>query len=138
VTTENINHDRRSVRQLVDQLSTDARGLVRAEVSVMRAELAEKARRLAIGVALIAFAAVFGLIALGAGTATAIVALSNVLATWLAALIVTVVCVLLAGAALLAGLRAVRRGVPPAPTESVESMKEDVSWVKARARSGAM
>jgi hypothetical protein len=104
----------------------------------MRAELAEKARRLAIGVALIAFAAVFGLIALGAGTATAIVALSNVLATWLAALIVTVVCVLLAGAALLAGLRAVRRGVPPAPTESVESMKEDVSWVKARARSGAM
>ncbi len=138
MTTANTNHDRRSVRQLVEQLSTDARGLVRAEVSVMRAELAEKARRLAIGVALIAFAAVFGLIALGAGTATAIIALSNVLATWLAALIVTVVCVLLAGAALLAGLRAVRRGVPPAPTESVESMKEDVSWVKARARSGAM
>ena len=84
-----------------------------------------------------AAAAVLGLVALGALTATAIIALSNVVSTWLAALIVTVVVGLLAGILLLIGIKLLRRGVPPAPTESVDQMKEDVSWVKARARSGA-
>ena len=125
------------MRELIDQLSADARGLVRAEVSLARAELEEKARRLAAGGALVGAAAVLGLVSLGALTATAIIALSNVVSTWLAALIVTVVVGVLAGILLLVGIKLLRRGVPPAPTESVDQMKEDVSWVKARARSGA-
>ena len=135
MTTEENNQ--RSMRELIDKLSADARGLVRAEVSLARAELEEKVRRLAAGGVLVAAAAVLGLMALGALTATAIIALSNVVSTWLAALIVTVVVGLLAGILLLVGIKLLRRGVPPAPTESVDQMKEDVSWVKARARSGA-
>jgi uncharacterized membrane protein YqjE len=135
MTTE--EHNQRSMRELIDQLSADARGLVRAEVSLARAELEEKARRLAAGGALVGAAAVLGVVALGALTATAIIALSNVVSTWLAALIVTVVVGVLAGILLLVGIKLLRRGVPPAPTESVDQMKEDVSWVKARARSGA-
>jgi uncharacterized membrane protein YqjE len=137
MTTEETHRDRRSIRELVDQLSEDVRRLVRAEVGVIRAELEEKARRLAVGAALIAVAGVLGMLALGAATATAIIALANVLATWLAALIVTVVLLVVAGIAVLVGVKILRRGVPPAPTESVDSIKEDVSWVKARARSGA-
>jgi uncharacterized membrane protein YqjE len=136
-TTEETHQDRRSIRELIDQLSEDVRGLVRAEVSVIRAELEEKVRRLAVGAALVAVAGVLGLVALGAATATAIIALANVLATWLAALIVTAVFAFVAGIVLLAGVKMLRRGVPPAPKESVDSIKEDVSWVKARARSGA-
>jgi uncharacterized membrane protein YqjE len=135
MTTEENNQ--RSMRELIDKLSTDARDLVRAEVGLARAELEEKARRLAAGGALVGAAAVLGLVALGALTATAIIALSNVVSTWLAALIVTVVAGVLAGILLLLGIKLLRRGVPPAPTESVDHMKEDVSWVKARARSGA-
>jgi uncharacterized membrane protein YqjE len=135
MTTEENNQ--RSMRELIDKLSTDARELVRAEVGLARAELEEKARRLAAGGALVGAAAVLGLVALGALTATAIIALSNVVSTWLAALIVTVVAGVLAGILLLLGIKLLRRGVPPAPTESVDHMKEDVSWVKARARSGA-
>ena len=137
MTTEDHHHDQRSIRELIDQLSEDARGLVRAEVGVIRAELEEKLRRLAVGAALVAVAGVLGLVVLGAATATAIIALANVLATWLAALVVTAVFAVFAGIALLVGLKILRRGVPPAPTESVGSIKEDVSWVKARARSGA-
>jgi uncharacterized membrane protein YqjE len=137
MTTEETHRDQRSIRELIDQLSEDVRGLVRAEVSVIRAELEEKLRRLAVGAALIAVAGVLGMLALGAATATAIIALANVLATWLAALIVTVVLLLVAGIAVLVGVKILRRGVPPTPTESVDSIKEDVSWVKARARSGA-
>jgi uncharacterized membrane protein YqjE len=136
-TTQEDQRDRRSIRELVDQLSDDVRGLVRAEVSVLRAELEEKVRRLAVGAGLVAVAGVFGLIALGAATATAIIALANVLPTWLAALIVTLVAGLLAAVALLVGVKMLRRGIPPAPTDSVDQIKEDVSWVKARARSGA-
>jgi hypothetical protein len=136
-TTDDINRDERSIRELVDQLSEDGRRLVRAEVSVVRAELEEKARRLAVGAGLVAVGGVFGLLMLGAATATAIIALANVVATWLAALIVTAVLAVVAGIVVLAGVRIMRRGVPPAPTESVDSIKEDVSWVKARARSGA-
>jgi len=135
MTTE--ENTQRSMRELIDQLSADARGLVRAEVGLARAELEEKARRLAAGAALVGGGAVLGLVALGALTATAIIALSNVVSTWLAALIVTAVAGLLAGILLLVGVKLLRRGVPPAPTESVDQMKEDVSWVKARARSGA-
>ncbi|HXD71584.1 MAG TPA: phage holin family protein [Gaiellales bacterium] len=135
MTTE--ENTQRSMRELIDKLSTDARELVRAEVGLARAELEEKARRLAAGGALVGAAAVLGLVALGALTATAIIALSNVVSTWLAALIVTVVAGVLAGILLVVGLKLLRRGVPPAPTESVDQMKEDVSWVKARARSGA-
>jgi Putative Actinobacterial Holin-X, holin superfamily III len=137
MTTEEPHHDQRSIRELIDQLSEDVRGLVRAEVSVIRAELEEKVRRLAVGAALVAVAGVLGLVALGAATATAIIALANVLATWLAALIVTAVFAFVAGIVLLAGVKFLRRGVPPAPKESVDAIKEDVSWVKARARSGA-
>ncbi len=137
MTTEDHHHDQRSIRELIDQLAEDARGLVRAEVGVIRAELEEKLRRLAVGAALVAVAGVLGMVVLGAATATAIIALANVLATWLAALIVTAVFAVFAGIALLVGLKILRRGVPPAPTESVGSIKEDVSWVKARARSGA-
>lgn len=137
MTTEEPHHDQRSIRELIDQLSEDARGLVRAEVGVIRAELEEKLRRLAVGAALVAVAGVLGMVVLGAATATAIIALANVVATWLAALIVTAVLAVVAGIALLVGVKILRRGVPPAPTESVGSIKEDVSWVKARARSGA-
>jgi hypothetical protein len=137
MTTDEHHRDRRSIRELVDQLSNDVRGLVRAEVNVIRAELEEKMRRLAVGGGLIAAAGVLGLVVLGAATATAIIALANVLATWLAALIVTVVLAIVAGILLMVGLKIVRRAVPPAPKESVDSIKEDVSWVKARARSGA-
>jgi uncharacterized membrane protein YqjE len=137
MTTEENHRDRRSMRELIDQLSGDVRGLVRAEVGLARAELEEKARRLAVGAALAAAAGVLGLVALGAATATAIIALANVVAAWLAALIVTLVAAFVAGILLLAGVKLLRRGVPPAPTESVDQIKEDVSWVKARARSGA-
>jgi Putative Actinobacterial Holin-X, holin superfamily III len=137
MTTDEHQRDRRSIRELVDQLSNDVRGLVRAEVNVIRAELEEKMRRLAVGAGLIAAAGVLGLAVLGAATATAIIALANVLATWLAALIVTAVLAVVAGILLMVGVKILRRGGPPAPKESVDAIKEDVSWVKARARSGA-
>jgi uncharacterized membrane protein YqjE len=127
----------RPVGDLVEQLSTDVRELVRAEVAVARAELAESARRLAAAGGLAGFAAVCGLLALGALTATAILALDLVLPAWLAALVVAVVLALVGAAAVLGARAIARRAAPPTPAGTMESIREDIAWVKTRARSGA-
>jgi len=81
-------------------------------------------------------AAVLGALALGALTACAILALATAVAAWLAALIVGVVYAVIAGVLALSGKKQVARAIPPVPEEAVETTKEDVEWVKQRAKSG--
>jgi uncharacterized membrane protein YqjE len=129
--------DDRSVGELTKDLLRNASELVRRELDLAKAELAEKARHLAVGIGLAALGAVLLLVVLGALTATAILALATVLDTWLAALIVTVVVGVIAAVVLLVGVRALRRGSPPVPDETVDSVKEDIAWVKTRAKSAS-
>jgi hypothetical protein len=56
--------------------------------------------------------------------------------TWLAATIVGLAYAAVAGALALVGRRRVQSALPPVPEQSVDSVKEDVQWTKARARSG--
>jgi tetrahydromethanopterin S-methyltransferase subunit C len=76
-------------------------------------------------------------VTLGALTATAIIALATAMDTWLAALIVTIVVGVLGTIVLFLGVKVLRRGVPPVPDQTVESVKEDIAWVKTRAKSGS-
>jgi MFS family permease len=126
----------RSLADLTNQLSQDVAVLVRKEADLAKAEVTEKARRLGVGVGLIAAAAVLGLVVLGAVTAAAILGLATTLAAWLSALIVAAVVGLVAGALALVGVKLVRRATPPVPTETAESVKEDVAWIKTQAKSG--
>ena len=120
------------VRQLSDQTSR----LIRQEMALARAELTVKGKQAGIGAGLFGGAGVFGLLALGALTATAIAALALAMDTWLAALIVTVVWAVVAGAMALLGKSRVQEALPPVPEDSVESVKEDVQWTKTRAQQG--
>jgi Putative Actinobacterial Holin-X, holin superfamily III len=54
---------------------------------------------------------------------------------WVAALIVTVIYAAIAGALALMGRDRLRAGMPPAPEQTVETVKEDVQWAKNRAKS---
>jgi hypothetical protein len=54
---------------------------------------------------------------------------------WLAALIVGVVYLVIAGVLVLIGRQRLRRAAPFAPEQTTESVKEDVEWVKNQARS---
>ena len=120
------------VRQLSDQTSR----LIRQEMALARAELTVKGKQAGIGAGLFGGAGVFGLLALGALTATAIAALALAMDTWLAALIVTVVWAVVAGAMALLGKSRVQEALPPMPEDSVESVKEDVQWTKIKAQEG--
>jgi hypothetical protein len=125
-----------SVADLARQLSEQTTRLVRQEVELAKAELSEKGKRAGMGAGLFGGAGVLGLFALGALTAAVIAALSLVMDTWLAALIVAVVYGAAAGVAALMGKRKVQAALPPVPEDSVESVKEDVRWTKARAQQG--
>lgn len=120
--------------QLLRRLSDQTSLLVREEVALAKAELSEKGRRASRGAGMFGGAAVFGLYGVGALTAAAILALSLAVASWLAALIVGVVLLALAGIAALAGKKQVERATPPMPQQTVETVKEDVRWARTRAR----
>lgn len=130
--------DRREqpVGALVSDLMRDLSLLVRQEVELARAELAEKGRAAATGAALFAVAAVIGLAALGALTAGLVLVFATFLDSWLAALLVGAGLIALAGLLAVVGRGRLQEATPPVPEQTLETVKEDVRWVKERARSG--
>jgi hypothetical protein len=80
-------------------------------------------------------AGVAALTAAGALTASAVLALSTFLPAWLSALLVA--AVLAAGAYVLfrLGKEQVEKAGAPIPEQTIDTIKEDVEWAKARATS---
>lgn len=120
------------LRELADQTTT----LVRKEIALAKVEVSAKGKQAATGAGMFGGAGLFGIFAFGALTACVILALATVVAPWLAALIVAVVYAAVAGVLALRGRTRVQRATPPVPEQAVESTKEDLEWVKTRAKSG--
>jgi hypothetical protein len=139
VATTNSHDDLqdRSLSDLTRQLSEDVTTLVRKEVELAKTEVTQKVSVLATGAGLFAAAALLVVIAVATLTATVILALDLVMPAWLAALIVTVVVALIAAGLAFAGKHVFQRSQVPLPVDTVESVKEDIAWVKTQARSGA-
>jgi hypothetical protein len=120
--------------ELVQQLAKETSTLVRQEIDLAKAEVSEKGRQAGKGVGMFGAAGIIALLALGALTAAAILALDLAVAGWLAALIVAAVYGATAGLLALAGKGRVQEATPPAP-QTVETVKEDIEWAKTRGRS---
>jgi hypothetical protein len=118
--------------KLTEQTTTLARKEV--ELAKAKAEMAIRAKRLAVGAGAFGGAGLIGVLALDALTAAAILGLAEAVDAWLAALIVTAAYAALAGLLAVVGRSRVETGTPPVPEETVESVKEDVEWVKAKAK----
>jgi len=121
-----------STGDLVSRLANEATALVRQEVELAKAELAEKAKETGKGAGMFGGAGILGLFAFGALTACLILALDTAVPAWLAALIVAVVYGAIGGVLALSGKRKVQEAAPPVPEQTVESVKEDVQWLKTR------
>ena len=128
--------DARSLADLARQLSMQTTQLARQEVELAKAELSLKAKTAGKGAGMFGGAGVFAVYALGALTAAAIAALALVFDTWLAALIVGGVYLLIAGILALRGKANLARATPPVPERAVESVKEDVRFTKKRVKEG--
>jgi MFS family permease len=122
----------RPIGDLVKQLAGQTSTLVRQEIDLARAEMSQKAGVAGKGAGMFSGAAVVGLLAAGALTACLILALSEVVPDWLAALIVALVLGAIAAVLALQGRNRIRAATPPVPEKTVETVKEDVEWAKSQ------
>ena len=120
------------VGDLVKELSAQVSTLVRQEVELAKAEATEKGKKAGVGVGLLSGAALATLLMLGSLTAFAILVLSIVLPDWAAALLVTAAWGAAAAVLGLRGREKVRETGSPTPQKTVDSVKEDVQWLKDR------
>jgi uncharacterized membrane protein YqjE len=125
----------RSVGDLVHALTQQTSALVRQEMRLAQVELQEKGKRMGMGAGMFGGAGLVALYGVGALIAAAIIGLGTLLEPWIAAVIVGVALLAVAGILALTGKKQVDRGTPPLPEQAIESTKRDVDEVKARARS---
>ena len=128
----------RPMGELLKQLSQETSTLVKQELELAKAEMAEKGKKAGLGAGMFGGAGLLGLGAFGALTACLIALLATALDhVWLAALIVAVVYGAIAGVLALQGKNKIQEATPPAPEQTVETLKEDAQWAKTQMRSGA-
>ena len=123
--------ERRSVGEIVEDVVRDFGDIVRSELRLARVEITEKVQKAETAAGLLGGAAVCGFFAFGSLVTCCIAALALVMPVWLAALLMSVFLVCIA-AALYAGGRARLRNVSPVPEQTVETIKEQVTWTKRR------
>jgi hypothetical protein len=119
-----------STAELVQRASDQLSRLVRDEIALAKAELAEKGKHAGIGIGLFGTSGVLAIYGIGAAIATLVIVFSLFLPLWLAALIVTVFIFLVAGILALFGKNQVSKAVPPEPVAAIESVKLDVDEVR--------
>jgi uncharacterized membrane protein YqjE len=125
----------RPIGELLKQLSQETTTLVRQELELAKAEVAEKGKKAGAGAGMFGAAGASALLGLGAVSAAIIVALDGAMPLWLAALIVGLVWLAAAGVLAMQGRDKVQEATPPVPEQATESVKEDVQWAKTRAQS---
>ena len=121
---------RKSLFQLIGDLPGLISSLIRDEIEQLKREAISRLKSAGIGIGLFAGAAVFLYFAAFPLLAAVIIGIGQALPYWLAALIVGVFLLLIAVVLALIGLSRVKKGVPPVPKESVESVKDDVKALK--------
>jgi uncharacterized membrane protein YqjE len=125
-----------SISELIQQLGEQTSRLARQEVELAKAEMTTKGKRLGIGAGAFGGAGLVALFGIGALTAAVILLLATAMTAWLAALIVAVVYMAIAGVLALLGKSKVESATPPLPERAVASVKQDVEQTKLRAKEG--
>lgn len=125
---------RRPVGELTRDLAAKTSELVRKEVELASAELREKGSHAAMGAGLLGGAGLVGFFAAATLIAAVVLGLAELMAAWLAALVVAAALGIVAAFSALAGKGEVERATPPAPERATESVREDVEAVKEAAR----
>jgi len=125
---ENMTNDRSAVDVLKDIVG-NVQEIIRSEVRLAKAETRLEISKATSGSKTLAIGGVLGLYG-GAFVLLAIVyALSLVVAAWLAALIVGLALAIPGALMISNGLTSLKR-VNPAPEKTIETVKENVEWMK--------
>jgi hypothetical protein len=123
-----------STGELVNQLTEQVSTLVRDELKLAQLEMIRKGKQAGLGAGLLGGGGLTALYGVGCLVACAIIGLSHVVQPWLAALLVGVALLVIAGVAALTGKGRIQQAAPPVPMEAAGSVKTDVEVIKERAR----
>lgn len=121
---------RRSLVELVTSIPTLVTDLVQREIELIKSEMTAKLKALGIGAGFLAGAVLLLLAMLGVLLTAGILALSLVMPGWLAALLVAAGLLLVAAILGFIGYRVLKKGIPPLPSESIDSLKRDLRAIK--------
>jgi uncharacterized membrane protein YqjE len=123
-----------STGELVKQVAEQVSLLVRDELKLAQLEMTRKGKQAGTGIGMMGGAGLIALYGMGCLIACAIIAISRVLAPWLAALSVGAALLAIAGIAAMAGKGRLDKAVPPVPSQAASSVKADVEEIKERVR----
>jgi len=125
----------RPIGEVAKNLTSDLSLLLRQEIELAKAEMAQKGRTAAPGLGMFGGAGVVALCAAGALTAFLVLVFSLFLPDWAAALIVGVAMAAVAFVLIRQGKERIADAGKPVPEQTIETVKEDVEWAKTRASS---
>lgn len=110
-------------------VAEDISALVKAEIALAKAEVTDGLKAKGMGAGAVAVAAVFGWLALQGLLISAGFALALVMPAWAAALVVSVVLLVITGVAAMVGKRKLATPVKLDTTKA--NVEEDVAWTKS-------
>jgi uncharacterized membrane protein YqjE len=117
--------------EVLQNIVANVGDIIRSEVQLAKAEMKEEANKAAKGAAMLAAGSVLGLFGLGFVLWSIAFGLTFWMPVWAASLILGMVLLAAAGAATTVGLKRIRR-VHAKPERTIESVKEDVQWIRSR------
>jgi hypothetical protein len=122
-----------SIAALLDRVSADLSRFARGEVELAKAEMAQKARAAALGIAVAVVAGAMAATGAVLLLVTLILGLATAMPTWLACVLVALGALITA--AVLGGIAVgMLRRVSPLPERTIASVREDLRWLGRRLR----
>jgi hypothetical protein len=125
---------KKSLGELLGELPGLLTKLVKDEIEGLKREITSRLAKLGVGAALFVVAALLGFFALAVLIAAAVLGLATVFEPWAAALIVAGGLLIIVAILVLVGVRSIKKGIPPVPENSVDSLKKDVNAIKGLGR----
>lgn len=131
--TQTANSDPRSIPDLIGDVIGNAEALIRGEIRLAKAEIKEELTEAGKAAAMLAVGGVLAVLGLGFLLLAAVYGLSLIMPSWAAALIVGVTVGVIGGILVMIGRNRLQR-LTPAPEQTIQSIKEDVAWVRQQTR----
>jgi hypothetical protein len=123
--------DRRSLREIVQDIVRDLQQMIRGEIRLARTEIAGKLGQTGQAAGFLGAAAVTGLLAAACVVTACIAALALVISVWLSALLMAILLGMIAAGSYIQG-RIKLDHVDAIPQRTVETLKDNVEWAKHR------
>jgi hypothetical protein len=135
-TVNESDTSQRTTAELVKTASEQISRLVRDELRLAQAEVAQKGKHAGIGAGLFGAGGLIALYGVAAILTAVVLLLAYVMPAWVAAVIVGVLLLGVAGVLALLGKKQVQQATPPVPENTVENVKADVATVTGAVKEG--